>query len=159
MALSASVAARILSRKLNFILRLKLMDSTESNASKLYNSSDPLHLSLIHECKFLEEHTGLDSYTEKVLSGEFDGQRKALSNEIMKQDWQITLEKGHERDSTRIATRIANEVSWLKLWNAMLDEGLHGTVRLHKVITWPGNISVCPVCEWESNPPAPTSTI
>ena len=47
-----SVAARILSRKLNFILRLKLMDSTES---KLYNSFDPLYLSLIHECKFLEE--------------------------------------------------------------------------------------------------------
>ena len=70
----------------------------------------------------------------------------------MKQDWQITLEKGHERDSTRIATRIANEVSWLKLWDAMLDE----TVRLqslYKVITWPkvGNISVCPVCECESN--------
>ena len=151
-----SVAARILSRKLNYILRLKLMDSTESIASKLYNSFDPLHLSLIHECKFLEEHTGLESYTEKVLSGEFDGQRKTLSNEIMKQDWQITLEKGHERDSPRIATRIANEVSWLKLWDAMLDEGAHGTVRLqslYKVITWPkvGNISVCPVCEWESN--------
>ena len=41
-----SVAARILSRKLNFILRLKLMDSTASIASKFYNSSDPLHLSL-----------------------------------------------------------------------------------------------------------------
>ena len=69
----------------------------------------------------------------KVLSGEFDGQRKTLSNEIMKQDWQITLEKGHERDSTRIATRIANEVSWLKLWDAMLDEGAHGTVRLQSL--------------------------
>ena len=38
----------------------------------------------------------------------------------------------------------------------MLDEGVHGTVRLqslYKAITWPkvGNISVCPVCEWESN--------
>ena len=38
----------------------------------------------------------------------------------------------------------------------MLDEGAHGTVRLqslYKVITWPkvGNISLCPVCEWESN--------
>ena len=74
----------------------------------------------------------------------------------MKQDWQITLEKGHKRDSTRIATQIANKVSWLKLWDAMLDEGVHGTVRLqslYKAITWPkvGNISVCPSCEWESN--------
>ena len=56
------------------------MDSTESIASKLYNSSDPLHLSLIHECKFLEEHTGLDSYTEKVLSGEFDGETRLANN-------------------------------------------------------------------------------
>ena len=128
--MALSCCKNLIKEAYNFILRLKLMDSTESIASKLYNSSDPLHLSLTHECKFLEEHTGLDSYTEKVLSGEFDGQRKALSNEIMKQDWQITLEKGHERDSTRIATRIANEASWLKLWDAMLDEGVHGMVRL-----------------------------
>ena len=75
----------------------------------------------------------------------------------MKQDWQITSEKGHERDIIiALATRIVNEISWLKLWDAMLDEGIHGTVRLqslYKAITWPkvGNISVCPVCGWETN--------
>ena len=39
-----------------------------------------------------------------------------------------------------IALESQNEVSWLKLWDAMLDEGIHGTVRLqslYKVITWP----------------------
>ena len=51
------------------------------------------------------------------------------------------------KGSTRIATQIANEVSWSKLWDVMLDEGVHGTIRLqslYKVITWPkvGNILV-----------------
>ena len=57
----------------------------------LYNSSDPLHLSLVQECRFLEEYTGLNPYTGKVLAREYEGQTKALPKEIMAQDWKLTL--------------------------------------------------------------------
>lgn len=149
-----SVAARILIKKLNYLCRLKSIESSESIASKLYHSSNPFILSLSHECKFLEEQIGIESHTERVISGDFDNQRKALNKEITEQDWKITLEKASKRRSTKIVTAAAYEISWLKVWDMTLDRGARGTARLQslfKMITWPsiGDSSVCPVCRVE----------
>ena len=75
-----SVAARILIRKLCYVLRLRLLDNI---ASVLFQTSNPLHLSIIRECHFLEDHLSLHGYTDKVLNGEYDGSKKYLRDSIL----------------------------------------------------------------------------
>ena len=111
-----SVAARILVVKLKYLLRLR--SPAIISKSKVYKCSKPVQLSLVRECKFLEEHTG---YTDKVINGEFDGQSKTLKNSLLVEEWHNTVEKAKQRESTQIVANIACEVSWLKLWDTMLN--------------------------------------
>ena len=149
-----SVAARILVVKLKYLLRLRSPAIiSKSIASKVYKCSKPVQLSLVRECKFLEEHTGLEGYTDKVINGEFDGQSKTLKKSLLVEEWHNTIEKAKQRESTQIVANIACEVSWLKLWDTMLNEGMYGTRALQSLITWPsiGGASICPICKNENS--------
>ena len=74
----------------------------------------------MREYKFLEEHTGLEGYTDKV-HGEFDGQSKTLN--WLKSGITQLRKPSRAKGSTQIVAKIACEVNWLKLWDIMLNEG------------------------------------
>ena len=81
------MAARILIRKLCYVLRLLSLENHSGNvAASLFKTSNPLHLSLVKECQFIEDHLGLENYTTRVLDGEYDGVKKYLHNTILEED-------------------------------------------------------------------------
>ena len=113
-----SVAARILIRKLCYVLRLRLLDNI---ASVLFQTSNPLHLSIIRECHFLEDHLSLHGYTDKVLNGEYDGSKKYLRDSILdlNDEWKLIIGSAKQRKSTEFVAHIASELSWLHLWDTI----------------------------------------
>ena len=57
-----------------------------------------------------------------------------------------------ESNKYKICCNISSEISWLHLWDIMLEQGHEGTVALQaffKVATWPNiqAISTCPSCK------------
>ena len=135
-----SVAARIFISKLCYILRLRTFELSDNVASTLFQSSNPLHLSLVKECRFLEDHLGLANYTHQVLCGEYDGAKKHLHNCILEEEWRHTIETAKNKRSTEFVANIASERSWLQLWDMMLEQGNEGTAALQaffKIATWP----------------------
>ena len=147
-----SMAARILVSKLCYILRLRSLADTGNVAASLFQSSTTSDMSLVRECHFLEDSLGFEGFTTAVLSGDYDGQKKVLKNSILDQDWKTSIGKAKCSPSSRFIGDIASDLSWLCIWDLMLDSGSKGTASLQaflKIATWPNveAISSCPMCK------------
>ena len=74
-----SVAARVFIKKLCYILRLRSLKDTSNIASSLFYTTNTLQLSLVGECRFLEDHLGFKEFAHRDLSGEYyDGSRRHM---------------------------------------------------------------------------------
>ena len=109
-------------------------------------------MSLVRECHFLDDSLGFEGFTTAVLSGDYDGQKKVLKNSILDQDWKTSIGKAKCSPSCRFIGDIASDLSWLCIWDLMLDSGSKGTASLQaflKIATWPNveAISSCPMCK------------
>ena len=147
-----SMAARILVSKLCYILRLRSLADTGNVAASLFQSSTTSDMSLVRECHFLEDSLGFEGFTTAVLSGDYDGQKKVLKNSILDQDWKTSIGKAKCSPSSRFIGDIASDLSWLCIWDLMLDSGSKGTASLQaflKIATWPNveAISSCQMCK------------
>lgn len=85
------------------------------------------------------------------MAGDYFGQKRQLKNDIEKEDWNRTVSEALEHQSTKIVAEISKDVSWLHLWDSILDEGAEGTKALQvlfKVLTWPKfRNATCPICQ------------
>ena len=79
---------------------------------------------------FLEDHLSLYGYTDKVLNGEYDGSKKYLRDSILNDECKLMIESAKQRKSTEFVAHIASELSWLHLWDTMLEQGSEGTAVL-----------------------------
>ena len=73
---------------------------------------------------------GFKEFTDRVMSGEYDGSRRHLQKLILEEDWIHTIEKVKNQTSTRFVANISSKISWLRLWDSMLEQGHEGTVAL-----------------------------
>ena len=74
-------------------MRLRSLKDTSNIASSLFYTTSTLQLSLVGECRFLEDHLGFKEFTNRALSGEYDGSRRHLQKLILEEDWIRTIEK------------------------------------------------------------------
>ena len=91
----------------------------------------------------MEDHLSLYGYTDKVLNGEYDGSKK---------ECKLMIESAKQRKSTEFLAHIASELSWLHLWDTMLEQGSEGTEALqalYRIATWTHveALSTCQVCK------------
>ena len=70
-----------------------------------------------------------------------------LKNSILDQDWKTSIGKAKCSPSCRFIGDIASDLSWLCIWDLMLDSGSKGTASLQaflKIATWPNVNFVLP---------------
>ena len=147
-----SIAARILVLKLSLLVKISSAD--DSIGSRIYSSltaKDSHSLKILQECKSLEDKLGCPGATNSILNTE--ASMKEVKRHILKVDWEVCLSKASQHDSTTVASRISSSVSWLKLWDSVLDHGPRGTAALqslYRVLTRPRfGHNVCPICKIE----------
>ena len=147
-----SIAARILVLKLSLLVKINSAD--DSIGSRIYSSltaKDSHSLKILQECKSLEDKLGCPGATNSILNTE--ASMKEVKRHILKVDWEVCLSKASQHDSTTVASRISSSVSWLKLWDSVLDHGPRGTAALqalYRVLTRPRfGHNVCPICKIE----------
>ena len=69
-----SVAAQILTRKLCYVLRLRLLDNIASVLFQTSNLKPIVFVDYIREYQVEDDHLSLHGYTDKVLNGEYETQ-------------------------------------------------------------------------------------
>ena len=66
--------------------------------------------------------------TDALLSGMSD--LRAIKNGVLQVDWSTCITEASHHSSTVLASQIASNTSWLKLWDMALDHGPRGTNHL-----------------------------
>ena len=122
-----SMGGRILCNKLSFLIRSS-QDQCDSLKSQVFNSlaaSDVMSMSIVKQCKFLDEKLGSD-FTNEALSQPQTSQRK-LKEHIIQFDRKriLMLSEGHP--SLEFVLEAARRNIWIKFWDTALDHGEPGT--------------------------------
>ena len=152
-----SVAARILTRKLNLLS--KVSSEGESIGCRMYSSLaavDPLSLRLIQECQSLENKLDCRGVTDLVLEADNNSQGlRGIKKLILETDWKACLNEASRHQSTSLAAKIATHTTWPKLWDMALDHGALGTAALqalYRTLTRPSfGQKPCPFCDNQSS--------
>ena len=87
-----------------------------------------------------------------LIKCEYDGSKKYLRDSILNDEWKLMIESAKQRKSTEFVAHIASDLSWLHLWDTMLEQGSEGTAilqALYQIATWPHveALSICPGCK------------
>ena len=149
----ASVAARVLTRKLNLLS--KVSSEGESIGCRMYTSltvADPLSLRLVQECLSLENKLDCHSASDLVLKADNNSQGlRGIKKLILESDWKACLSEASQHQSTSLAAKIATHTTWPKLWDIALDHGTQGTAALqalYHTLTRPSfGQKPCPFCD------------
>ena len=97
------------------------------------SKSSTAPIQLIEGCLFLESHLGLLGLVDRVREDSITG--VILKKAILRKDKETLLASSLEHVSTCMASRIAEESSWLKLWDMAMDWGPAGRAALYSVFT------------------------
>ena len=112
-----SVAARILTRKLNLLF--KVSSRGESIGCHVYTSlavANPQSLRLIQECLSLENKLDCHGVTDLVLKADNNPQGlQGIKKLILDTDWKICLSEASRHQSTSLDAKIATHTTWPKL--------------------------------------------
>ena len=142
-----SVTARILISKLSLLVKLR--EGEDSIGSQIFSSVPQGSLSLVQECRQLEERLSCKGCTNSLLNSQ--SSLKEKKKDILRTDWDSCIMKASDHCSTTIAAQIARNVSWVKLWDMALDHGPRGTEHLqalYQELTRPQfQKGVCHLCE------------
>ncbi len=139
----SSVTARILSKKLSLLH--KICSNQDSIGHRFYlsisaASSQPLQFT--QTCYSLESKLDCVGLSNKVLSRDFSdfGCFLGVKKFILEQNQAKSLTEASAHRSTCLASKVASQVSWLKLWDLALDFGGPGTSdlrALYRALTAP----------------------
>ena len=131
-----SMATRILVRKLGFLAKL-LSPQVNSISSHIFTSTaitDPLNISIIQQCRFLESITQVDVLQSCLNDPEVAPSIvKLRKEELFKQDL-VHLYDSSVSPSSQFVAKVARDTSWRHLWDLALDKGVHGTRQLQRII-------------------------
>ena len=84
----------------------------------IYHPNSPT-IQLIESCLFLESQLSLKGMTEFVKEASIGP--KGMKKELTEKDRELLLSSAMEHQGTALASKIAAEVSWLKLWDTALE--------------------------------------
>ena len=104
-------------------------------------------LSVVRECRSLEQHFGVD-YT--ILQ---DDGGSCLHQRDTVKDRELLLSKHQGRADMSVVVEVERAIGWPRLWDLALDNGarcIQGMKNLVRVITFPHHaLNACPLCERE----------
>ena len=151
------MASRILVRKLQFLA--KLYTSTRISLYKFINIftaaaiTDPWNVSIIQQCRMLENITGTNTLHSCLENPEAAVSIiKAEKKNLYKRDYACLFAKSyaHPDSSSFFITSVAKEISWHHLWDLALDRG---TKQIQRIIYNLGRpifgTYTCPICNTE----------
>ena len=121
-----SVTVRIFVHKLSLLS--KVCKKGDNIGSHIYSESDQDSLRLVQECRAMEESLSSNGHTDALLCNR--ASLYEIKKEALQTDWSACITEASRHNSTAIASRIAAETSWLKLWDMALDQGPSGTDSL-----------------------------
>ena len=158
-----SMCSRILCSKLAFLNSVLTDNPTQSLRSRVFNSiaaSDVMSMSIVKQCKFLEEKLDSNSnFTDEVLS-QSPVQIRDLKKRILGHDRERTLIFSEKHPSLQHPLSIAKQKAWMKFWDTALDHGVNATnsalnaLKLLSMTLFEDRI--CPVTECDNAVPQNT---
>ena len=138
-----SVTARMLVRKLSLLSKVSAKGN--SIGSQIFSSSPQDSLRLVQECRAMEGKLSCQDSTHAMLSAQ--STLREIKQEVLQADWEACTTEASRHNSTAIASRIASDTSWMKLWDMALDYEPRGTdslQALYRELTRPPGI--CHLC-------------
>ena len=157
------MASRILVRKRQFLAKL-LQPRSRSISSYIFTSAaiiDPWNVSIIQQCRMLENITGTNTLQSCLENHEAAFLIiKAEKKNLYKRDYVCLITKSYaclDSSSFYIAS-VAKETTWSHLWDLALDRGYQGTKQLQRIIYNMGRpifgTYSCPICNTELMKPS-----
>ena len=119
-----SVTVRMFVRKPSLLS--KVSDEGNSIGSQAHHKI--LSGSYIQECRAMEGKLSCQGSTDAMLSAQ--STLREIKREVLQADWEACTTETSRHNSTAIASRIAADTSWMKLWDMALDYGPRGTDSL-----------------------------
>ena len=149
-----SVTVRVFIRKLSLLSKVSKKEG-ETIGCHIFSESNQDSLRLVQECRAMEGRLASHGITDALLSGMSD--LCAIKKEVLKADWSTCISKASHHNSTILASQIASETSWLRLWDMALDQGPRGTNHLqalYRELTRPQfKPDICHLCGSQMNVP------
>ena len=141
-----SVTARMFVRKLSLLS--KVADEGNSIGSQIFSSSPQDSLRLVQECRAMEGKLSCQGSTNAMLSAQ--STLREIKRDVLQADWEASTTEASCHNSTAIASQIASDTSWMKLWDMALDYGPRGTdslQALYRELTRPQfQPGICHLC-------------
>ena len=121
-----SVTARIFLRKLSLLS--KVCKESDNIGSHIFSELHQNSLKLVQECRTIEGKLSSDGHTDALLRD--TSSLNEIKRQVLQADWASCITEASHHQSTALASRIATEISWMKLWDMALDHGPCGTNSL-----------------------------
>ena len=141
-----SITARIFIRKLSLLS--KVCQEGNNIGNKIFSSFNQDSLRLTQECRAMEGKLSCHGFTDALLS--VRSTLKEIKRHVLQIDWEACITDASHHSSTAVASRIASETSWMKLWDIALDYGPRGSSSLqalYRELTRPQlQPGVCHLC-------------
>ena len=141
-----SITARIFIRKLSLLS--KVCQEGNNIGNKIFSSFNQDSLRLTQECRAMEGKLSCHGFTDALLS--VRSTLKEIKRHVLQIDWEACITDASHHSSTAVASRIASETSWMKLWDISLDYGPRGSSSLqalYRELTRPQlQPGVCHLC-------------
>ena len=121
-----SIRARILIRKLSYLRKLVKSDEKKLSTQifRTFAASDTSQLTLVQQCRYLEESYNIHVTNEIVTCPE---SWQDINKRVLASDKLLRLEQCHQHQSLKHLSTLVPEISWLKVWDNTLDHGVRGT--------------------------------
>ena len=120
----------------------KVCQEGNNIGNKIFSSFNQDSLRLTQECRAMEGKLSCHGFTDAVQST-----LKEIKRHVLQIDWEACITNGSHHSSTVVASRIASETSWMKLWEIALDYGPRGSSSLYRELTRPQlQPGVCHLC-------------
>ena len=121
-----SMRARVLMRKLNYLRRLVGVseDKLSSQIFHAFAGRDVSELTIIEQCRHLESVYEINFTSEILTSAD---SWASIQKRILSADKELRVNRANTRRSLKHLSAIHSEISWLKIWDMVLDYGIQGS--------------------------------
>ena len=121
-----SMRARVLMRKLNYLRQLVGVseDKLSSQIFHAFAGRDVSELTIIEQCRHLESVYEINFTSEILTSAD---SWASIQKRILSADKELRVNRANTRRSLKHLSAIHSEISWLKIWDMVLDYGIQGS--------------------------------
>ena len=145
-----SMRARILTAKLCFLSRITSPENNSLSSQTFRKlQEDGVETALVQQCRFLQEPYDSD-FASRILQAQgCTDELSSCKKEILKADASLVRARAADHPSLKFLLRL--NLSWLTVWDDVLDQGPHAThhaTRTLFTITKPSlSENVCNICD------------